>query len=144
MSILTSGYVDRAITTALRVALVGTSVGTGSAFADAEARARAVVASKAALKGYAIGTSSSNDMVRLLCLGQWYFWAVGFRKGLDMPPNVKAALDLLEAVEKGMPIAGLSPSTRDGIDGVKASSTASNSSTSRPQRFSRAKLDPYW
>lgn len=144
MPILTSGYVDRAITTALRVALVGTATGTASAFAQFERTARGVVASKAAVKGYTIGTSSDNDTVKLLCVGQWYFWATGMRKGLEVPPTIKAALEMLEAVEKGMPIAGLTQSTRDGIGGLLASSAASSSTAGRPQRFSRKKIDPYW
>lgn len=144
MAILTSGYVDKAITTSLRIALVGTATGTSSAFAQYEAMARATVSSKAALKGYTIATNSTNDMVRLLCVGQWYFWASGFRKGLDVPPTIKQSLDLLEAVENGMPIAGLSPSTQNGLGGVKASNTSPSSTSGRPARFSRKKLDPYW
>lgn len=144
MAILTSGYVDSAITTALRIALVGYDTGTSSAFAQFERMARGVVASKAAVKGYSIGTTSDNDVVKLLCVGQWYFWASGMRKGLEVPPTIKAALDLLEAVEKGMPIAGLTQSTRDGIGGLLASSGSSSSTAGRPQRFSRKKIDPYW
>lgn len=144
MPILTSGYVDLAITTARRVALVGSATGTGSAFAQYEKMARATVASKAAVKGYSIATNSTNDMVRLLCLGQWYFWAAGYRKGMEVPPTIKESMSMLEDVEKGMPIAGLTPDTEDGIGGTKASATTGTSTSGRAQRFSRAKLDPYW
>lgn len=144
MAILTSDYVDRAITTSTRVALVGTATGTASAFAQFEAMARATVSSKAAVKGYTIASDSTNDMVRLLCVGQWFFWAGGFRKGLEVPPTIKASMDMLEAVEQGLPIAGLTPSTRDGIGGLVASNTSPSSTSGRPARFSRKKLDPYW
>lgn len=143
MAIITAGYVDRAIGTSTRIALVGTAAGTGSAFAQFEAQARSVVAAKAQIKGYSIGTSSTNDFVRLLVLGQWYFFAGGMRKGLEVPPAIADAINKLDEVsrdENALPIPGLSPSTDDGIGGVQFSASTTGA---RSQRFSRSKLSQW-
>lgn len=142
MAIITAGYVDRAIGTATRIAFVGTASSAGSAFAQFERTARSVVASRAAVKGYAIGTSSDNAFVQMLVLGQWYFFAGGMRKGLEVPPAINDALVKLDQVSKegegALPIPGLTPSTRDGIAGVKFSETTG--ATARVQYFSRTKM----
>lgn len=142
MAIITAGYVDRAIGTATRVAFVGTATGTGSAFLQHEAAARAVVASRAQVKGYAIGTSSDNAFVKLLVLSQWYFLAGGMRKGLEVPPAIAEGLRALEQVSKtgdgALPIPGMTPSTEDGIGGVQFSTTTGTDA--RVQYFSRDKM----
>jgi len=140
MAILSAGYVDRAIGTATRIAFVGTATGTGSAFAQFEAQARSVVAARAALKGYTIPTDSDNDFVRLLVLGQWYFFAGGMRKGLEVPPAIADAINKLDEVtrkENALPIPGMTPDTEDGIGGTKFSNA---SASGRVQYFSREKM----
>lgn len=142
MAILTTEYVDNAIGTATRIAFVGSATGTGSAFLQHEAAARSIVASRAAVKGYAIGTSSDNDFVRTLVLGQWYMMAGGLRKGLEVPDAIRNAIVALEQVaqsgEGALPIPGMTPSTEDGIGGVKFSS--STGTGARVQYFSRTKM----
>lgn len=128
MAILTPQYVDNAIGTGTREALVGTATGTGSAFLQHEAAARAIVASRAAVKGYTIAEDTDNDFVRLLVLGQWYALAGGLKKGLELPPAIADAMAKLDQVAKtgdgALPIPGLSPSTRDGVGGVRFSRTS--------------------
>lgn len=144
MAILTAGYVDHAIGTATRVALVGTATGTSSSFAQFEKMASATVRSKAAVKGYSVGTDSTNDFVRLCTLGSWYHWAGGLRKGLEVPEQITTALGMLELLDKdgdgALPIPGLSQSTQDGISGALFSDTSDTSSDARVQYFSREKL----
>lgn len=143
MAIITAGYVDRAIGTAKRIAFVGTATGTGSAFMQHEAAARSVVASRAAVKGYAIGTTSDNAFVQLLVMGQWYFFAGGMRLGLEVPPAILESIRKLDQVDPrdgsaALPIPGMTPSTEDGIAGVKFSQATSTGD--RVQYFSRRKL----
>lgn len=146
MAIITAGYVDRAIGTATRIAFVGTATGTGSAFAQHEAAARSIVASRAQVKGYAIGTSSDNAFVQLLVLGQWYWLAGGMRKGLEVPPAIGDAMAKLDEVapkdssKAALPIPGMTPSTDDGIGGSQFSQSIGTSSTDRVQYFSRSKM----
>jgi len=143
MAILTSGDVDRAIGTATRIALVGTASSAGSAFSQYEKQARAVVTAKAQLKGYSIATNSTNDFVRLLVLGQWYFFAGGMRKGLEVPAAIANAINLLDEVAReknALPIPGLDADTEDGIGGSKFSVTTEGSTNARVQFFARSKM----
>lgn len=135
MAFIDTTYVDNAIGTATRLALAPTT----AAFTQYEGQARAKVRSAAAVSGYSLGTASSNDFVRLLTLGQWYFFAGGLRKGLEIPPALAESIDMLEAVRSGeMPIPGLDPSSRDGVSGVKFSATTGTSG--RVQYFSRSAM----
>lgn len=137
MAYLTSGYVDLAVGTQLRSALAPST----AAFLIFEGQARAAVQAAAQVAGYSIGNTSTNDMVRLLALSQWFYFAGGFRRGIEPPPIVKEYFDRLEQVRKGeYPIPGLTQSTEDGISGSQFSSTDETSTTSRPQFFSRTKL----
>lgn len=137
MAFLTSGYVDLAIGTTLRQALAPST----AAFNVYEGQARAAVQAAAQVAGYSLGNTSTNDMVRLLSLGQWYFFAAGNRKGIETPASIKESIDKLAEVRDGRwPIPGLSPSTRDGVGGVAFSSTTESATGGRAQYFSRTKM----
>ncbi len=138
MTILTSGYVDNAISTASRTALAPDT----SAFVQYEAQAVAVVQAKAAVAGYSVGASSTNAMVKRLVLGQWYVHALGFRKGMKLPPLVAEAINDLRLVSKGdLPIPGMTASASEGVSGVKFSATTGSSA--RSQFFSRSNLKDF-
>lgn len=140
MAFLTTGYVDAALRTATRVALAPTT----AAFLIYEGQARAAVQASAQVAGYSIGNTSTNDMVRLLALSQWFYFAGGFSKGIEPPPIVKEYMGKLEEVRAGnYPIPGLSPSTEDGISGTQFSSTDENDAEGRIQFFSRSKLSTW-
>lgn len=139
MAILTSGYVDLAIGTATRLALAPST----AAFAQYETQGRMAVIAKAAVAGYVIATNSANDKVKELVLGQWYVKALGWRKGMQLPPNVAISVNELEQVQNGvLPIPGMTPTSRDAVGGVKFSSTSTT--TGRPQYFSRSQLKGNW
>lgn len=132
MAFIDTTYVDNAIGTATRLALAPTT----AAFTQYEGQARSKVVATAAVAGYSLGTASSNDLVRLLTMGQWYFFAGGMRKGLEVPPAIADAIDMLDQLRGGqLPIPGLSPSARDGVSGVAFSATTG--ADGRPQYFSR-------
>jgi hypothetical protein len=137
MAFLTSGYVDLAVGTSTRVALSPTT----SAFVIHEGMARAAVQASAQVAGYSLGNTSTNDMVRLLTLSQWFHFAGGFRRGIDPPPVVREYFDKLTELREGKwPLPGLTPSTEDGIGGVQSSSTNESDAEARVQYFSRTKL----
>jgi hypothetical protein len=130
-------YVDSAIGTSLRGALAPST----AAFNIYEKQARAAVQAAAQVAGYSIGNTSTNDMVQLLTLGQWFFFAAGMRKGIETPPAIQASIDKLAEVRDGRwPLPGLSPSTEDGVGGSKFSDTSETSTASRHAYFSRDKL----
>lgn len=129
MTVLTSGYVDLSIGTATRSALAPTT----AAFAQYERQAVAVVQSRAAVAGYTVSSTSTNDHVKLLVLGQWYLHAIGFRQGIELPPMVAQQITDLERVSSGqLPIAGLTPAAEDAVGGVTFSSALDY-----PARFDR-------
>lgn len=132
MPFIDTTYVDNAIGTATRLAMAPNT----GAFLQYERQARAKVTAAAAVAGYSLATSSSNDLIRLMTLGQWYFFAGGLRKGLETPPAISDALDMLEQLRAGqLPVPGLTPSSRDGVSGVRFSATSG--ADGRPQYFSR-------
>lgn len=134
MAILTSGYVDLMIGTAVRTALAPSS----EVFAAHEAAARALVASAARPAGYTVGTASEDELIKLATLGQWYILAGGLRKGIEPPAAVKQAIDILTSIRKGELPPALSPSPRDGIGGTRASRQTGTGA--RAPKFSRDKL----
>lgn len=137
MALIDTSYVDNAIGTALRITVAPST----AAFNQYEEQARAVVQAAAQVAGYSVGNTSDNATVQLLALGQWYRFATGLRKGIEIPEPIQASIDQLALVRTGdLPIPGMSPSTRDGIGGVKFSDTDENSDSGRPQYFSRSKL----
>lgn len=134
---ITSGYVDLAVGTATRVALSPST----SAFVIHEGMARAAVNASAQVAGYSLGNTSTNDMVRLLTLSQWFHFAGGFRRGIDPPPVVREYFDKLTELREGKwPLPGLTPSTEDGIGGVQFSASTATATSGRVQHFSRSKL----
>ena len=135
MTIITSGYVDLSIGTATRVALAPTT----AAFVQYETQATVMVQSRAKVAGYTVSSDSTNDHVKLLVLGQWYLHALGFRKGVELPPLIAQAVTDLNSVAKGdLPIVGLDPSSEDGIAGVDFSSA-----TTRPTSFGANDLEDF-
>lgn len=145
MAWFTAGEVDNAFTTATRIAIVGTATGTSSAFAQYEAWARGDVKSAAENAGYTLGDTTSNATVKRLAIAAWYSMAGGGRKGLPIPDRIKEDLYRLEQLREGnYRIPGLSPSERDGIGGVKFSSTSTTATNGRTQYFSRSKLKSSW
>lgn len=139
MAILTTGYVDLTIGTSTRLALAPST----AAFDLYEEQAREAVRAKAQVAGYSIPTNSTNAKVRELVCGQWYVKAMGWRKGMDLPPNVSVAVLELEQVQSGkLPIPGLTPSAENGVGGVKFSATTGTGG--RSQYFSRKQLSGNW
>ena len=140
MAYVDSAYLDLLIGTATRTALAANT----AAVTAFEKLARAEVQAAAQVAGYTISNTSTNDMVQWLAAAQWFRFAGGLKKGLNVPEAVQIAINDLELVRKGeKPIPGLSPSTEDGIGGTKFSETSEDSETSRPQYFSRAKLSSW-
>jgi hypothetical protein len=140
LAYLSTGYVDAALGTATRIAIAPTTAG----FVIFEGQARAAVQAAAQVAGYSLGNTSTNDMVRLLALSQFFYFAGSFRKGIEPPPIVKEWFAKLDLVRTGeYPIPGLSPSTEDGIAGSQFSSTAEDDSEGRVQYFSRSKLSTW-
>lgn len=145
MAFFTAGEVDNAITTATRVGLVGSATTAGSAFAQFEAWARGDVQSAALNAGYALGDTTTNDTVKRLSIAVWYSHAAGVRKGIEIPDRIKDDLYRLEQLRVGeYRLPGLTPSARDGIGGVKFSSTSTTATNGRVQYFSRSKLRYSW
>ena len=146
MAWFTAGEVDRAITTATRVALVGTSVATAStSFAMFEAWARSDVSAAAANAGYTLAGTTTNAALKRLGIAVWYAYAAGARKGIEIPDRIKTDLYLVEQLREGKyRIPGATPSAQDGVGGVKFSSTSSTSSNGRVQYFSRSKTRYSW
>lgn len=141
MAFISSGYVDIAIGTNTRLALAATA----GAFDQFERMARARVTAACQVAGYSLATSSSNDMLQYLTLGQWYVVAGGLRKGIEPPAAIADSLWQLDQVRKGdMPIPGLSPSQTNGIGGHVFTTTSTYSSNARVPRFTRNKLDKSW
>lgn len=144
MAIITAGYVDNAIGTSTRVALAGTSA-TSARFVQYQEQATSTVQSKALVAGYGIATNDTNVFVKQLVLGQWYVKALGWRKGMALPPNVATAINDLELVSTGdLPIPGKTPNARDAIGGVKFSETSKTATTGRFQYFSRNEFKGNW
>lgn len=137
---ITSAYVDLALGTATRIALAPTTAG----FIVFEGMARAEVQAAAQVAGYSIGNTSSNDMVKLLAVGQFFLAAGGLKKGLPPSEYIQRAIADLDLVRTGKkPIPGLSPSTEDGIGGTQFSSSSDDDTDGRVQHFSRAKLSTW-
>lgn len=132
MAFIDRAYVNRAVGE-------GTSLGlapTDEDFNQYEAQACSVVRSAALAAGYQLGESTDNELVKLATLGQWYFLAGGCRHGLEVPPAIQQAINLLEAIRTGsLPIPGMTPSTSGGVGGVKFSSPLT-----KPQHFARSKM----
>lgn len=130
-------FIDRSyVVNALGEETVSGMAPTDEDFNQYEAQARAVVSSAALAAGYQLGESTDNALVKLATLGQWYFFAGGFRFGLEVPPAIQQAINLLEAIRTGtLPIPGMTPSSSAGVGGVKISSP-----NDRPQYFSRDEL----
>lgn len=127
--ILSQGYVDLTIGTSTRVALAPST----AAFDTYSEQAVAAVRGKVARAGYSFADDVDNAKIRELVLGQWYVKALGWRKGLELPPNVQVALVELDQIATGaMSIPGLTPVTRDAIGGSKAGALTG--------KFSRAAL----
>jgi hypothetical protein len=140
MAILTSGYVDNSIGTATRAALAGT--GGSDRFAQYEEQARTTVIAKCKVAGYTIATNDANAMVKELVLGQWYIKALGYKKGMQLPPLIAEQVNLLVQVQDGrVPIPGKTPSGQDAIGGVKFSGSTKSG---RFQYFSRSELNGNW
>ena len=143
MAWFTAGEVDNAITTATRLALVGSATGTNSSFAQHEAWARGDVQSAALNAGYELGDITTNATVKRLAIAAWYSMAAGARKGLPIPDRIKEDLYRLEGLRTGRyRLPGVSPSEQDGIGGVKFSATTG--ANGRAQVFSRKKLRYSW
>lgn len=143
MAWFTSGEVDQAITTATRIALVGTSTATSSAFRTFEAWARADVTAAAANAGYSLATTTTNQAIKRLGISAWYSFAASTRKGLALPDRVKGDLFIIEELRAGRyRIPGATPSAQDGVGGVDFSETSGTSG--RTQYFSRSKLRSGW
>ena len=141
MAIITTGYVDLAIGTSTRTALAPTT----AAFNQYQAQATATVQSKTAVAGYSIATNDTNTFVQELVLGQWYVKALGFRKGIKLPPGIQEALNSLAQVSTGdLPIPGKTPNARDAIGGVKFSAGSTSSRTGRHPFFSRSEFKGNW
>ena len=141
MAIITTGYVNLAIGTSTRAALAPTT----AAFDQYQTQATVTVQSKAAVAGYSITTNDTNDFVKQLVLGQWYVKALGWRKGMALPPNVAVAVNDLELVSTGdLPIPGKSPNARDAIGGVKFSAASATARTGRFAFFSRGQFKGNW
>lgn len=139
MAIITAGYVNLAIGTSTRLALAPST----SAFNQYEVQARVTVQSKAAVAGYSIATNDTNDFVQQLVLGQWYVKALGWRKGMALPPLVAEAVNDLILVSTGdLPIPGKTPNTRDAIGGVKFSNASKPNG--RFPYFSRSEFKGNW
>ncbi len=133
MTILTSGYVDLAIGTATRSTLAPST----AAFVQYETQATVMVQARAKVAGYTVSSNSTNDHVKLLVLGQWYLHALGFKKGVELPPLIAQQVTDLNSVAKGdLPIAGLDPDSEDAIGGVEFST-----STDRPTSFGQSDLE---
>ena len=143
MAWFTAGDIDATIGTATRLALVGSATTAGSAFARFEEWARADVQSAGHVAGYTISDVETNATVQRLAIAAFYSMAAGARKGQPVPERIKEDLYRLEQLRSGeYPIPGLTPSERDGIGGVKFSSTTG--ADARGQRFSRKKITGYW
>lgn len=141
MAIITTGYVDLAIGTSTRTALAPTT----AAFDQYQQQATATVQSKAAVAGYGITTNDTNVFVQQLVLGQWYVKALGWRKGMALPPNVAVSVNDLELVSTGdLPIPGKTPNARDAIGGTKFSDTSKTSTNGRFQYMSRSEFKGNW
>jgi hypothetical protein len=131
MAWLTTGYVDNAITQPVRLAVSGSSQ---PVFDQFEEMARVKVRAALRNAGYPDpGATTTNEMLRLLCLGQWVLLAYGTRRGLEVPASIADAISMLELVRTGeMPIPDMEPLPRDAVGGVSA--------TQVPQLWSADKL----
>lgn len=140
MAFIDTDYVDNAIGSDVRSNVAPDS----NAFDQFEAMARAKVKAACAFAGYELGDTTTNDMVKMLTLGQWVWIAYGARKGLEVPGAILDSLRLLDGVRQGeVPIPGLTPSSRDGVGGTKFSTTSTNVASSvdtRPRMFGRKQL----
>jgi len=86
--------------------------------------------------GYSPGDSTTEDGVTIVALAALISFAFG-RKGLSVPEATQTILaDLLEGVRVGdVPIPNLSPSSADGVGGIKSTDRSTTSTTGRPPIF---------
>ncbi len=138
MAFIDTAYVGNAIGTAVRDRVAPTS----AAFDQYEAQARDIVKAAASIAGYALSDTTTSERVKLLTLGQWVVLAYGLQKGLEIPPSIQTAINMLELVRVGeLPLDGV-PTTKDAIGGVKFSDTTEG--TGRDQKFGGRKLRDHW
>lgn len=145
MAYFTSGEIDNALGIATRIALVGSATGTSSAFAQFEEWARSDVQSAALNAGYELDDTTTNAAIKRLSIAVWYSYAAGARKGMPIPDRIRDDLYRLEQLRVGeYRLPGVTPSSRDGVGGVKFSSTSTTATNGRVQYFSRSKLRYSW
>lgn len=141
MAIIDTTYVDNSIGITVRQAVTGSST---TVFDQLEEMARVKVKAACLSAGYTIGDSETNATIKLLVLGQWMLLAYGLRKGIEIPPAIQDAINMLELVRTGkMPIPGLSPDPQDAVGGSKWSDSSQTSTSTRAPRFSRSELDSW-
>lgn len=138
MAFIDTDYVDNAIGSSVRQKVAPST----EAFDQYEAQARDIVKAACSIAGYSLSDTTTSDRVKLMTLGQWVVLAYGLQKGLEIPPSIRTAINLLELVRTGeVPLEGV-PTTKDAIGGVKFSDTTEG--TGRDQKFGGRKLRDYW
>lgn len=134
------GYIDNAITTAVRQKVAPTT----ASFNDAELLARKRVQAAYLHSGYSLDNDSPTDLAKSIAKALWIIERYGSHAGMSVPQQWLDVASILNGIWSGeYPDPDSDPNTRDGIGGVKFSSTSETSTSGRPSRLSRSELDTW-
>lgn len=137
MAWLTRDDINYAIGTAVALKVAPTT----ASFDAAETRARMKVRAAYLYAGYSLDNEHPTELAKHLAIGQWVLDRYGLQKGLVVPDAIADYINMLELVRRGeLPDPDATVNTRDGIGGVKFSSTSQLMADGKPPRFSRDEL----